>query len=190
MTDYQNIRKLLKKQTWIPIPADSILWWINANHHGKDKKILENKKQSNLNKIKKNKEKIKKYYEKYSNQKKIKKTETKRRKQKDKVTEIIRENKRLRAENIKLQKQIDEYEDYDERISEIFKQDTIKKAKKQFNILYNQKKTFTWWNSKIFSSFKKRSWFSIVTHWKWNDSQNQQLVGIIFQNSISKKVQE
>ena len=50
-----------------------------------------------------------------------------------------RENKRLRAENIKLQKQIDEYEDYDERISEIFKQDTIKKAKKWFNILYNQK---------------------------------------------------
>ena len=50
-----------------------------------------------------------------------------------------RENKRLRSENRKLKKQIDEYEDCNERISEIFNQDTIKDAKRRFNILYNQK---------------------------------------------------
>ena len=49
-----------------------------------------------------------------------------------------KENKELKAENKKLKKEYDEYENYNERISEIFKQDTIKKAKMRFNILNNQ----------------------------------------------------
>ena len=49
-----------------------------------------------------------------------------------------KENKELKAENKKLKKEYNEYENYNERISEIFKQDTIKKAKMRFNILNNQ----------------------------------------------------
>ena len=37
-----------------------------------------------------------------------------------------------------MQKEYDEYEDYSKRISEIFEQDTIKDAKRRFNILNNQ----------------------------------------------------
>ena len=49
-----------------------------------------------------------------------------------------KENKDLKAKNKKLKKEYNEYENYNERISEIFKQDTIKKAKMRFNILNNQ----------------------------------------------------
>ena len=131
--------KIAKKANINFHPCDFHIIMNQRKPSWKRQRILENKKQSNLNKIKKNEEKIKKYYAKYPIQKKIKKLDTKRRKQKDKVTEMERENKRLRSENRKLKKQIDEYEDCNERISEIFNQDTIKDAKRRFNILYNQK---------------------------------------------------
>ena len=48
---------------------------------------IKRKKQANQSKILKNKDKIKEYDEKYSGQGKIRKTDTKRRKQKDKATQ-------------------------------------------------------------------------------------------------------
>ena len=42
-----------------------------------------------------------------------------------------KENKDLKAKNKKLKKEYNEYENYNERISEIFKQDTIKKSKNE-----------------------------------------------------------
>ena len=48
---------------------------------------IKRKKQANESKILKNKDKIKEYNEKYSGQGKIRKTDTKRRKQKDKATQ-------------------------------------------------------------------------------------------------------
>ena len=82
----------------------------------KIQKRLLKKIESNKNKIEKNNEKINKYYEKYKGQfKKIGNKDKKR-----------------------LKKEYEEYENYNERISEIFKQDTIKKAKMRFNILNNQ----------------------------------------------------
>ena len=105
----------------------------------KIQKRLLKKIESNKNKIKKNNEKINKYYEKYKGQfKKIGNKDKKRRREKDKVTKMEKENKDLKAKNKKLKKEYDEYENYNERISEIFKQDTIKKAKMRFNILNNQ----------------------------------------------------
>lgn len=105
----------------------------------KIQKRLLKKIESNKNKIENNNEKINKYHEKYKGQfKKIGNKDKKRRKEKDKVTKIEKENKKLKAENKKLKKEYDEYENYNERISQIFKQDTIKKAKMRFNILNNQ----------------------------------------------------
>ena len=99
---------------------------------------IKRKKQANESKILKNKDEIKEYDEKYSGQGKIRKTDTKRRKQKDKATQRIRENKKLNKDNRTLKKEYEEYEDYNKRISEIFQQDTIKNAKRRFNILNNQ----------------------------------------------------
>lgn len=96
------------------------------------------KKQANKSKIIKNNEKIKQYNKKYSGQGKIRKTDTTRRKQKDKATQRIRENKKLKKENTALKKEYEEFENYNKRISEIFKQDNIKDAKRRFNILNNQ----------------------------------------------------
>ena len=105
----------------------------------KIQKRLFKKIESNKKKIEKNNEKINRYYEKYKGQfKKIGNKDKKRRREKDKVTKMEKENKELKAENKKLKKEYDEYENYNERISEIFKQDTIKKAKMRFNILNNQ----------------------------------------------------
>ena len=105
----------------------------------KIQKRLFKKIESNKKKIEKNNEKINRYYEKYKGQfKKIGNKDKKRRREKDNVTKMEKENKKLKAENKKLKKEYDEYENYNERISEIFKQDTIKKAKMRFNILNNQ----------------------------------------------------
>ena len=82
--------------------------------------------------------KIDQYYEKYSGQGKIRKSDKIRRKQKDKTTERIRENKKLNQDNRILKKEFEEFEDLNRRISEIFTQDTIENAKKRFNILNNQ----------------------------------------------------
>ena len=102
------------------------------------KKLLK-KIESNKNKIEKNNEKINKYYEKYKGQfKKIGNKDKKRRREKDKVTKMEKENKKLKTENKTLKKEYDEYENYNKRISEIFAQDSIKNAKRRFNILYNQ----------------------------------------------------
>ena len=60
------------------------------------------------------------------------------RKQKDKVKNKQRENIKLRTKNKQLKKEIDEYENYNKRISEIFEQKTIKNAKTRFKLLYNQ----------------------------------------------------
>ena len=46
-----------------------------------------------------------------------------------------KENKKLERKNKELQKEYDEYEDYNERISKIFNRDTIKNAKLRYNIL-------------------------------------------------------
>ena len=89
-----------------------------------------------------------------------------------------RENKKLRTKNRKLQKEYDEYEKYNTRISEIFVQDTIKDAKRRF------KRTFTWRNSRFHKTPRKRSRRNTIPHRKQKHSQNKQLVGIIFQNSI------
>ena len=98
----------------------------------KIQKRLLKKIESNKNKIEKNNEKINRYYEKYKGQfKKIGNKDKKRRREKDKVTKMEKENKELKAENKKLKKEYDEYENYNERISEIFKQDTIKKSKNE-----------------------------------------------------------
>ena len=97
------------------------------------------KKLTSITKKENNNEKINKYYEKYKGQfKKIGNKDNKRRREKDKVTKMEKENKDLKAKNKKLKKEYYEYENYNERISEIFKQDTIKKAKMRFNILNNQ----------------------------------------------------
>ena len=104
----------------------------------KRQRVIEKKRQSNESKILKNDDKISRYYEKYSGQGKIKKSDKIRRKQKDKTTDRIRENKKLNKKNRGLKKEFDEFEDLNRRISEIFDQDTIKDAKKRFNILYNQ----------------------------------------------------
>ena len=104
----------------------------------KKQRQIKNKIKSNKKKIEKNEEKINQYYEKYKGQGKIKKTDKTRGKHKDKTTKRERENKKLRDKNIKLKKEYDEYEDYNRRISEIFEQDTIKDAKRRFNILNNQ----------------------------------------------------
>ena len=98
----------------------------------KIQKRLFKKIESNKKKIEKNNEKINMYYEKYKGQfKKIGNKDKKRRREKDKVTKMEKENKELKAENKKLKKEYDEYENYNERISEIFKQDTIKKSKNE-----------------------------------------------------------
>ena len=98
----------------------------------KIQKRLFKKIESNKKKIEKNNEKINRYYEKYKGQfKKIGNKDKKRRREKDKVTKMEKENKELKAENKKLKKEYDEYENYNERISEIFKQDTIKKSKNE-----------------------------------------------------------
>lgn len=104
----------------------------------KKQSIIERKIQSNKNKIEKNKKKIKEYYEKYAGQGKIKKSDKKRQRHKDKTKIRERENRNLEAENKILKKEYAEYDDYSKRISEIFDQDTIKDAKRRFNILYNQ----------------------------------------------------
>ena len=127
-----------EKPTWIFHPCVFHLIKGQRTPVWKKEKRIMKKRQSNKNKIIKNKEKISQYEEKYVGQGKISKKEKTRRKQKDKTTDRIRENKKLRKDNTKLKKEYDEYEDYNERISEIFKQDTIKDAKRRFNILNNQ----------------------------------------------------
>ncbi len=49
-----------------------------------------------------------------------------------------KENRRLKKENSKIQKEIDQYENYNKRISEIFNQKTFKNAKLRYSILKNQ----------------------------------------------------
>lgn len=101
---------------------------------------IKNSIRANKNKIKKNEEYIEAYKGKYKGQKrKIGNTDKKRRREKDNVTKKERENKKLRTKNRKLQKEYDEYEKYNTRISEIFVQDTIKDAKRRFNILNNKR---------------------------------------------------
>ena len=68
----------------------------------------------------------------------LRKSDKIRRKQKDKVKNKKRENIKLRTKNKQLKKEIDEYENYNKRISEIFEQKTIKNAKIRFKLLYNQ----------------------------------------------------
>ena len=75
---------------------------------------------------------LEEYQEKYKGQGKIKKSDKIRRKQKDKVKNKQRENIKLKTENKQLKKEIDEYENYNKRISEIFEQKTIKNAKIRF----------------------------------------------------------
>ena len=107
----------------------------------KRQKGLQRKIESNKKKIEKNKQRIDAYYDKYKGQfKQIGNTDPQRRREKDKVTKMEKENKKLKIKNKELQKKYDEYEDYNERISKIFNQDTIKKAKLRYNILKNQMK--------------------------------------------------
>ena len=46
-----------------------------------------------------------------------------------------KENRTLQKENSKIQKEIDQYENYNERISEIFNQETFKNAKLRYIII-------------------------------------------------------
>ena len=64
--------------------------------------------------------------------------QTNSKRHKDKVKNKKRENIKLRTKNKQLKKEIDEYENYNKRISEIFEQKTIKNAKTRFKLLYNQ----------------------------------------------------
>ena len=102
-------------------------------------KSLKRQIKNNEKQIEKNNQKIAEYYKKYKGQrKKIGNTDKKRRREKDKVTQMEKENKKLTTENKRLQNECDEYECYDKRISAIFDQETIKNAKRRFNILNNQ----------------------------------------------------
>ena len=118
-------------------------------------KSIERQIQFNKNKIEKNKEQINKYYETYSGQGRIKKTDKKRRKQKDKTTQRERKNIALNNTNKNLKKTYDELDDLSERISEIFTQDTIKDAKRRFNILYNQIESLPEEAAKFLRNLKK-----------------------------------
>ena len=162
--------------------------WTSEKPVWKKENRIKRKKQANESKILKNKDKIKEYNEKYSGQGKIRKTDTKRRKQKDKATQRIRENKKLNKDNRTLQKEYEEYEDYNKRISEIFQQDTIKKRKKKIQHTKQSNKSFTGWNKTIYTQTRKRFGRNTRIYWKWKHSQNQQLVRIILQNSFPQKI--
>ena len=62
----------------------------------------------------------------------------KRRKNKDKLNMKKQEKRDLKKEIKEINKQLEEYEYYNNKISEIFDSKTVEQAKKEFNRLYNQ----------------------------------------------------
>ena len=70
----------------------------------------------------------------------------------------------MEKENKKLKKEYDEYENYNERISQIFKQDSIKKAKMRFNILNNQLDKLPNEIAKFITKTRKKLRSSIITY--------------------------
>ena len=62
----------------------------------------------------------------------------KRRKNKEKLKKKKQEKTQLKKDIKKINKQLDEFEYYNNKISEIFNYDTVQKAEIEFNRLYNQ----------------------------------------------------
>ena len=62
----------------------------------------------------------------------------KRRKNKDKLKKKKQEKRQLKKDIKKIEKQLAEFEYYNNKISEIFDYNTVKDAKREFNRLYNQ----------------------------------------------------
>ena len=63
----------------------------------------------------------------------------KRRKARDKATELIRKNRTIREDNKKLKEEHEELTSLSDRLSNILDAETIYDAKRRFNILNNQK---------------------------------------------------
>ena len=106
----------------------------------KHQRNIKRKRTSNNNKKIKNNEKINKYELKYKGKKgRIPNKDKKRRKEKDKITNLSYENKKLIKKNRELTKEDNELENLSDRLSEILDADTIDEAKRRFNTLNNQK---------------------------------------------------
>ena len=104
----------------------------------KKQRRIDRKIQSHENKIEKNNEKIKQYYEKYAEQGKIKKKDAKRRKHKDKVTNMKKENRKLKAKIKALKKENDEYNNYSVEFQKYLNK-TLLKMQKEDSISYTIK---------------------------------------------------
>ena len=105
----------------------------------KEQRQMKRKILSNNLKIEQNQKVISDYYTEYNGKRgRIGENDTKRRKKYNKMRNKESENKKLNKKNSKLNKKIKEYEDLDERCSEIFAQDTVKNAQRRINILNNQ----------------------------------------------------
>ena len=103
---------------------------------------MENNKQTrtSTNKLKETEEKIQQLEKLSKGQKPgpIPLKDKKRRKNKEKLKKKKQEKKKLKKEIKEIKKKLGEYEYYNNKISEIFTYDTVEKAKKEFNRIYNQ----------------------------------------------------
>ncbi len=106
----------------------------------KTTKKLERQLKSKENKLEKTLEKIQQLENQSKGQKpgRISLKDKKRRKNKDKLEKKKQEKRQLKKDINKINEQLDEFEYYNTKISEIFNYDTVKDAEREFNRLYNQ----------------------------------------------------
>ena len=101
---------------------------------------LERQLKSKKDKLEKTVEKIQQLENQSKGQKsgRISLKDKKRRKNKDKLKKKKQEKRQLKKDIKKIEKQLAEFEYYNNKISEIFDYNTVKDAKREFNRLYNQ----------------------------------------------------
>lgn len=101
-----------------------------------------------------------------------------------------KENRTLQKENSKFQKKIDQYENYNERISEIFKQDSIKNAKLRYSILKNQIKHLPDEITKFITKLGKDLDNTLSHIENENIPKTNNLLELFFKNNLSQKIQK
>ena len=101
---------------------------------------LQRQRENKENQLEKTKEKIQQLEKLSKGQKpgRIPLKDKKRRKNKEKLKKKKQEKTQLKKDIKKINKQLDEFEYYNNKISEIFNYDTVQKAEIEFNRLYNQ----------------------------------------------------
>ena len=131
---------------------------------------LERQLKNKENKLKETEEKIQQLEKLSKGQKPgpIPLKDKKRRKNKEKLKKKKQEKKKLKKEIKEIKKKLGEYEYYNNKISEIFTYDTVEKAKKEFNRIYNQLDFLPEEIAKFIKNLKK-DFDKTINHIKRND---------------------